>query len=419
VRNNRPIIILIATVLLSIGFGVLATWGNYNYVINNPGVNDFTPRWAGSRIFMTEGRSPYSQQTTREIQIVAYGRVAQEGENQLYFFYPLNIFFLYAPFSLINNHDWARAIWMTVLEIGVVMITIISLNLGDEKKALPIVIRFFVIIFSLTWFFSVLAVLDANLAVICTLALVGFFLAIDRNLDILAGFLLSIAIFKPQIAVLMVIIGLLWAISKRRWLILWSFIGSSAVFIALATLLSPDWFMQFLRQIFPYLEELQLTNTSTILVDWLPGIGKQLAWLLTGIMIILIIIEWRAVLGKGNRWLLWTANLTLVLTILVGIPSSIINYILLLPSVIFIFSILGSRWGKFGRFALILGFIVLSMFFWFIFLVNNSWELTVNQNPGLYFLTPFVVLIGLYWIRWWAISKPDLPMQNLSERIID
>jgi hypothetical protein len=398
--------------------GLMAvTWGNYQFVLRNPGGNNFIPRWAGARIFMTQGISPYAAQAGREIQDIVMGSEVGSAEDRMDYPDPFYAFIVYAPFALISNMEWARAIWMTVLEVGVILIAVLSIFLS--KWRIPKYISVMVVVFAVTWFYSVYSIMDGNVAILCTLAITASFLAIRSEFDVLAGSLLAIACIKPQIALLLILFIIIWSISHRRWLIIWSFVGGIVLLIALATLLLPGWFMQFLRQIIPYLEEFQFITPGSLLSIPLPGIGKQLGWALSAAMVLVLLVEWRAALRKNFRWCLWTAYLTLVIAILVGIPSSIFNFVVLLPVIILVLVTIGNRWGNVGRVLMISSMAVLSFGFWGLYLNRMSNGNDLQEDVLLYILPPLITLLGLYWVRWWAVNKQRLPLQEFADRLVE
>ena len=75
--------------VLIIGLVILLGWINYRYSVQNPGGNDFLVHWMGTRTFLTEDISPYSDETAKRIQVFAYGHPAGPGEHQLRVAYPL------------------------------------------------------------------------------------------------------------------------------------------------------------------------------------------------------------------------------------------------------------------------------------------------------------------------------------------
>ncbi len=89
------------------------TWANYRFAVAYPGGHEFLSNWLGSRLFLTEGQSPYSVETTAQIQRMAYGRLAKTGEDPLLFTNPLYSIVIFAPFALISDFNIARSLWMT------------------------------------------------------------------------------------------------------------------------------------------------------------------------------------------------------------------------------------------------------------------------------------------------------------------
>ena len=118
----------VGAVLLSIVFLVLLTIANYQYARNNPGGTDFLVHWLGTRAYFTEGISPYSDQVAVQIQNMVYGRTALPGEHELRVAYPFYSVILFFPLALIQDFTVARAVWMTILEIGLIALTLVSIQ---------------------------------------------------------------------------------------------------------------------------------------------------------------------------------------------------------------------------------------------------------------------------------------------------
>ena len=96
-RASIAITVLLILVVFVIG-GI--TWINYQYAAQNHDMNKFVPRWKGTRLFMTEGLNPYSQETTNEVERMIYGRTARSNEETGLFVYPFYSILIYAPFAL-------------------------------------------------------------------------------------------------------------------------------------------------------------------------------------------------------------------------------------------------------------------------------------------------------------------------------
>ncbi len=320
---------------------------NLRFAAQNPGGNDFLSRWVGTRVFFTRGTSPYSDQATSAIQEMAYGRPARSNEDQMLFVYPLYTILVMAPFALIGDYVTARALWMTVLEIVLIVLALFGVSL--TRWRVPRLLLIALLLFAALWYHGLRPVINGNPAVMVSLFVWMAILAIRAEQDALAGFLLAISTIKPQMVVLLILFTLLWAISHHRWRIVWSFWGSLGLIIAGMILLIPDWVLQNIRQVLAYPQYTLPGTPGAILAGWLPGIGNQLGWLLTVICSVVLVIEWRAAWRQDFSWYLWTAGLTMTLSNLIGIRTATENYILLFPVLIIVLAVWDERWGKFGR----------------------------------------------------------------------
>lgn len=392
--------VVIVWVLVLAGIAGL-TWVNYRFSTQNPGGNDFLPRWLGTRLFLMEGQSPYSEQTTLEIQQFVYGRAAQPDEDQVLFVYPFYSFVIYAPFAMIQDYLLARTLWMTVLELAILGVAGFGMALSRWRASLPLLVAFF--IFSALWYHSVRPLINGNTSILIALFVALAFWAMRENHDVLAGILLAFATIKPQVIVLLMVFIIIWAISRRRWTIVWSFIGSLALLIAGTSLLIPNWVLQNIGQIISYPIYTLPGSPGAIFAQWMPGFGSQLGWFLTGVLAVILLLEWRLALGKEFRWFYWTACLTLVITPLIGVRTATANYIVLLPALALVFETWYERWGRVGRWMVLAGMLVLGGGIWWLFLATVQDGV---QHSILFFPLPAFLLIGLYWVRWWAVNPP-------------
>lgn len=394
-------ILILTTVLVGL------TWVNFRYSMQNPGGSDFLPRWLGTRLFLLTGESPYSDQTSEQIQQQFYGRTASPEEDQVLFVYPFYSIFIFGPFALIPDYNIARAVWMTALEIAVLGIALIGIRLSRWKPG-PLGLGL-LLLFALLYYYDLRALINANASILVALLVFTAFIAIRANEDAWAGFLLALATIKPQMVVLLLVFIIIWSISNRRNLIIWSLLGNLALMIAISSLLIPDWIWQMLRQVIAY-PDYTLPNTPrAIFLEWLPGVGEQLGWGLLILMTATLIWEWRLARGKEFRWFYWTANLTLVGTSLIGIPTATENYIILLPCLLLVFSGFAQEWGTYGRFLIVLSYLLLSFGIWWLFLATLQVGDQPVQNPSLFFLLPVYLIFGLYGIRW-RILRPERPL---------
>jgi hypothetical protein len=392
---------------------VFLTWANYRYSVQNPGGSDFLPRWVGTRLFLMEGQSPYSDETTQEIQNLFYGRLARSGEDQVLFVYPFYSIFLFSPFALLENYDFARAIWMTVLEVSVILLVVAGLSL-NRWRLFPFMLGL-LMLFAALWYYTVRALINANVSLLIALVVALAFLAIRRERDGLAGLLLALTTIKPQMVILLIVLVLLWSVSNRRYILFWSILGNLALLTAVTSLLIPNWIWQNLVQLFAYPDYTLPTTPGEIFAVWMPGVGMRLGYALTVIMIATLVFEWRQAWGKEFRWLLWTSGLTLAATQLVGIPTATENYMIMFPALLMVFAAWDEQWRSWGRALIFFSYLLLFFGLWWLFLTTLERGEQPIQGLVMFFPLPVFLLIGLYWVRWWVL-RPEQPLLDRLRR---
>lgn len=406
----RPLsryLIIILLAVLGIVTLIGLTWVNYRFSVQNPGGSDFLPRWVGTREFLMTGQSPYSQETTQEIQNRFYGRQARPDEDQALFVYPFYTVFVFAPFALIPDFNLARAVWMTTLMISIVLIAIAGISFSGWKLS-PLMLGL-VLIFATSNYYSIRPLINSNASILIGLFITGAFLAVRSEQDSWAGLFLALATIKPQVVVLLILFVLIWAVSERRLIIVWSFLGNLALLVAISILFVPNWIWQNLQQVVAYPGYTLAGTPGEIFMEWVPGVGRQLGYGVSIVLIATLIWEWRAALGKDFRWFLWTAFFTLTATTLVGIRTATENYIVLLPALILVFASWDQEWGKFGRGLVAISYLLLLFGVWWLFLFTVQMGEQPIQSPIMFFPLPVFLLIGLYWIRWWVL-RPERPL---------
>jgi len=388
------VIFLILAVIVVL-FGL--TWANYRYAVQEPGGNDFVPYWVGTRLFWLLGQSPYSPETSLEIQGMIFGRPSQPGEDQHRFVYPFYMMAIAGPFAIIGDYNLARAAWMTFLELSIFGLATVSVSLARWKLSKYMLVILFV--FTAFWYHGFRPVINGNAAVFCALLVAAAFLMIREERDVLAGILLALATIKPQALVLLAVYVLIWAASRQRWTIIWSFLGSLGLLVVLSSLLSPDWLVGNIRQILAYPGYTLPGSPGAIFADWAPAIGKQLGWVVTALATGWLIWEWRRGFGVDFGGFLWTAYLTLLLTNLVGIRTATENYILLYPALVLVLATWDQQEGRVGRWLVVASYLLLFFGLWGLFLATIQRGDQTVQSPVMFLPLPIFLLLGMVSIR--------------------
>ena len=364
---------------------------NYNFAVQNPGGNDFAMRWLETRLFLLEGVSPYSEEASLAAQQMIHGHPAEPGQDRALFTYPIYAAIIFAPSSLVSeNYAIGRAMWMTTLELALILLAFIGIRLANWK--LSIIGITGILLFSLLWYHGFRPLINGNVAILVALFVAAGLLAIRAERDILAGVLFSFATIKPQVIVLLIPLILLWAFSLRRWHLIVVFLGSLTLLTLLGMLFVPTWLIQNIEQILAYSSYTPPGTPASIFELWLPGVGQWLGLALTILLAYILLWHWRAAWGQGFAILLPTTYLTLAITNLIGITTAASNFIALLPAVILTAAFLHKRYQRWGGW-LAAGLLVsLLVGLWLVFWITVSGNF---QNHILLFPLPVFVLVSM------------------------
>jgi hypothetical protein len=397
-RTNKAFFIAVCIIIVLGLLGGL-TWANYRFSSALKGGDDFLSYWLGTRLFLTEGQSAYSEQTTSQIQIMAYGHQAKENEKSLIFTNPLYSLIIYAPFALIPDFNLARSIWMTVLEIAIGGIIFFSIKISDWKSGLAGLL--FYSLFSFLWYYSASALISGDVIIITSLFVVMGIWAVKKGEWEYAGVVFALSTIKPQYAIILIIILLVWSFSIRQYKFAIWFFSSLTFFIIGTVLLQSDWMIQNLRASLQNLATLSVYNPATVFSALLPGVGTKIGWSLSGVILALIIIEWARVRKPDERKLAWLICLTLVGVIFLGLPVETNSFVMLLPLLPMIFTIIDERWRKAGVVLNGVFYIILLAGIWLIYFSTKG---NVNQTAILFFPAISVLFLLMYWIRNWVMN---------------
>jgi hypothetical protein len=302
---------------------------------------------------------------------------------------------------------------MTTLEVALVALVFLSLRLTRWKLSLWFLPIF--LIFSLLWYHSLRPLINGNAVILVALLIVSAFLALRSGRDELAGTLLAFSTIKPHLVVIVIGFVIVWTLSQRRWKALFWFAVVLAMLSALAALFIADWPLQNLREVLRYSSYNPPGTLGSALAYWMPGIGRQIGWVVTGLLVLLLIGEWWLALRKEFRWFMWVACLTLTASQWIGIQTDPGNFIILYIAVVLIFAVWEERAGKAGRPVVLILMILLFFGPWVLFLRTVSYADQPIQNPIMFFPLPLFLLIGLYWVRWWAIRPARLLIEEFRD----
>jgi hypothetical protein len=402
-------VILLAAIVFLVGLTV----ANFRFSTQSPGGNDFLARWNGARYWLVEGTSPYDPEVSQTAQELIYGRpaVREQGEDVAHFVYPLPSMLFFGLFGLLQ-YDVARAIWMTLLEVGLPLLAIVGIRLSRWKPSRTMLLG--TLIFSVLWYHGLRSVIVGQFAVIEALLMVGAILAFDQKSDLLAGVLLALAIAKPQMAFLLIPYVLIWAGRARRWTIVWTTIALIVALFLVFSFIEPGWIIGWLRQVVDYTSYTDLGSPISIVVNLFASdqTANSITYVVSGLALVYLVYEWLLSLGKPFQWFLWTASMTVVITNLVATRTATTNYVVLLPVLCLVFSTWQSRWGRSGGMAIAFTLASLFIGLWLLFWITVDGNI---ESHWMYIPLPLMTLFGLWWIRWWIFR---IPLEDDGARIL-
>lgn len=398
-KQQRTIKETLQILLLLIIVG-LFIFGNLLYTAKNPGGNDFLVHWVGTQSFVKEGISPYSDNVALRIQNLVYGRPAQAGEHELRVAYPFYSVFIFLPFSLIDDFTVARALWMTALEFLIIFSTIMMIRMVNWKP--KFLITFLIIVFSLFWYHGLRSIINGNAVVLILFLIILSIYAIIHKQDELAGICLAFITIKPQVVFAFIIFLVFWSLSNRRYKVIFWFFGSLIALIVLGLFIMPTWPMEFIREVFRYPGYNPPGTPATALAEILPGIGRQLGIILTVVSALILLVEWFFGRYSRENKFIWISSLTLAMGQWLNVQTDPGNFLIMFPAIILILRIIEDRWRNSGQWIILLFLSVLFFIPWIIFIRTIDFGYQPLQNPIMFFPVPLMLIIGLFWVRWWV-----------------
>jgi hypothetical protein len=408
-NQSRSLVSLVALAL----FGLILVglvWADYRFAHSDISGEGFSIQWISIQSLENGGNDPYDDQVTARIRQSVSKEDAFVLDIYPKYTSPLYSGVLIFPFTLTRDTVLGHALWLTTQLFIIFGMIFLCVRMTAWK-----INRYSFFLFSLFTVFSyhvVIPWLDGGLPIWAAFFLVSALVAIGANRNEVGGVFLALATVQPQMVVLPVIFILIWSISKKKAVIVLWFIITLVLLSAIGLFIVPGWVIQYTRLVYHFSENFPPGNLQLFFSSTFPGMGKQLGWLVSGISIIILIIEWLLALRKDLHWFLWTVCLTMVISQWVGIPTIPGNFIELIIPLILIFAMLTERWPVGGQWAAVIMAAILLVWEWGIFYLDlHSPQPAMQLN--LLFPLPAVLLICLYWVRWWAIKPRRLLIEEM------
>ena len=375
--------------------GIVLVIVNIVVVTNTIFGASFYSYWLSGRLLLAQGQNPYGAEVFTRSQDQFPSDTNLSG-----FTLPLYSLFIILPFTFINNFKAALALWMILLEAALVLtgIKIFQTFPFDTNFFTPTKIS----VSLLVGYYTIMALLDGDMGIVSVLCFTFSINAIKEDECELAGILLAFSTMKYGLMLFPIIWIIIWcAANQKGTVISWFFMVLFLLVIA-AALLETDWMIEFFRSIIYYYKYMKPSYFAKMIENWQPELGGRIGWGFSSVLIFITVIEFIVNAKKDFRAFLWVLSLTIVITFLSGIPSIGKNiFFLWIPGVYSLNSIV-LRWKRVGK-KIILVFILQFLITpWFFHLtVYQPWS---NPVEFLNILLPLLIILILYWNRWWIID---------------
>lgn len=377
------------------------------------GGGEFLRHWVGSRAYLFERMDPYTTYVPESVQSMVYGNPAGAGDKPYILDTPFHILVLYFPLALLSDPVTARAIYTLILEWALFALAFLSLRLTEWSPPRWFVVLFF--LFGFVNYYSFQALAEASPALLLGLIYAGILLAWQSEADELVGALLAVSLYYWEVGLPYLALIVWWAYRKSRGRVFAGFGMFSFALLAVSFLLYPGWLIPALRAGLNNMRASFGYSTFSVLEHALPAYGKILAWGFVAALVICIGYEWNASLRGDSRRMYWAACLTLAATPLLGFRTGLENLAVMIIPLALIFSVAHDRWKRMGSVLILLICGLLFALPWVLYYYFFS-QLKGLTGDILFLFLPVFTLIGLYWIRWWAIRPPRVWADSVSNR---
>jgi len=373
-------------------------------------VNQLEPKffyfYASAKLFFFDGLDVYGANFIPQIQAFAdqmnLGLILRETSFSL----PAFALYIFYPFTLIGNFNFAQALWITFNQILIIVIFILLLRLLDWKMGPSMfwIQAAIAILFFSNWF----NVLDQNISLVQS----GFFITsiyfYNKEKSILSGIFLGLCLINPFYFLAPVIIFILILIKKHETSALfWIFI--TVTFLILSSLIfNPNWIIPYLKSLIANPSIFPFKSSSENLAEMLNLANNNF----------LKVVPWFALVWMGVEWLrtpcyqylqqFWMISLAVILGQFITVQPNPVNSVLLFSVYIFILFLWIDRTEKIGNILIYLLGITLSLGVLVIKYIISKSLFPLEYFQIINIAISVFLLVNLYWIRGWAMSHYSL-----------
>jgi hypothetical protein len=388
--------------------------GNLKIVETFAGGRDFFIQWTNARTFLVNGFAPYQEEAKFIVKQDATISGYDFDFSQPVDMQPLFGLIIYFPFLLIKSFSYAFAAWLMLNEISLIATFGFLYRLvGWRGSKILFIITAITILF---WKTTLDILLSGSDALLFLFVATAFLHTLRYHMHEMAGVLLAILTIKIYLLWLPIVFILYYCIRKRFHNTLFWLAATLLLVGSSLLLLDPAWIQQYLIAILAkilttshnifsassfgslfnqtYFGHFSIAIESVFLI-----FGVRLGNIFTLIMFIVLGIECASAAKRDDKGVIWLFSFTVLISTWIGINSKSELFAFYIIPVFLFLSLIYDRWNEKGFFV-----------YWSTpgFLLLCNWGVFYNaaqSNLLVFGLYPFLFLVMLYWVRWWALSR--------------
>jgi len=365
--------------------------------LNLPNGGEFLTHWAGARAYIYEHISPYGGEVPARVQSLVYGRVALPVEEPRILDTPFHLLLFYFPFAPFENPQMARAVFTWILQLALLPLAWLSVRLTDWDA--PWIFTALFVALTVFNFYSTQALLEASPIILLGVLYAGILFALREDADELAGALMAASMYYWGAGAPFLFLMALRAYRQKRAGVWYGFLMLSSVLLLVSFLIYANWLIPFLRAAVNNLRAPYGFSLRAALTALFPSAANWLTWVVMLALFAALTYEWSVARNADFRRFYWAACLSLAAAPLLGFRAEMENLAVLILPLALIFSVIYDRWRRAAHALTVL----LALF---VFLVPWALSAFVNMQPVLFLFPPTFTIVGLYWVRWWALRPP-------------
>ncbi|HJS20621.1 MAG TPA: hypothetical protein VJ785_17880 [Anaerolineales bacterium] len=367
----------------------------------------------GDAVLQEAESNIYGGSIARRVQQIVYDRIAFADEYKYILSDPFYILLLYTPLGVFQNFPLTRGIWMLVAEIALFMSVLFSHRLSEWDP--PLGLNLILISFGLLSFFSLNALVTSSPAIFLNFLFIGILLALRSSSDELAGALLALAAYQWEVGGLFYLCILIYVLANRRWGVLAGLGMALVVLLFVSFLIDSSWGLPYIRAVLSNLLQGTQLDAGNVLAGWFPEIPFPIGRVVSILLIAVVFFESLWAVNAPFRRVVWVASLALAAMPLAGLAIFPSNYVVLILPLVLVISLIWERWLR-RRFIVV----VLILFAAFLVPYYLYFETVLVYTPFytelLTVLPSVVMIIALYWMRWWVIHSPRIWADRIGNR---